>query len=187
MCLVLWWRLGASVFHLVVHLNCKFCRQESRPFINEASLTSSKFAEIVEDVVDKEECTCSICYKICWDKIARIRHERRSHGSHACKTCDENFTSLMKLKYHCNISHAPIENSVAKVPEQKKKAKTSETLTCDACGLTFKHNSHLLRHRREVHRITVYNLDYKIRSSFLFKCYFCESSFTRQSDFKRHE
>ena len=88
------------------NLNCKFCKQEFRPFKNESVLSIADFKQAEIDLINKEDRTCSICLKLCQDKASRKSHQKRTHGQSSCSKCNQTFTSQGKLKYHKTTVHA---------------------------------------------------------------------------------
>ena len=178
--------LEHQIFHLTVHLKCKFCRQDFKPFENQLVSSSTDIVQCQQEVRDKEDVTCSTCFRKSLDVASRIRHEKRSHGSFSCRKCDSTFSSQAKLKYHCKTVHTTesMKKSKLQISDNSKKY---GPFICDDCGSKFKHHSHLLRHTREVHLHTDFNLDYLSTDSLVFACSFCASTFKRKSDVRRHE
>ena len=167
-------------------MKCKFCCQEFKPFNSKSVVTSSNILQREQEIYHKEDRTCSKCFKKCWDKESRLRHEKRTRSSYNCKECDESFSSYMKMKYHSKIVHA------AEGLKNMLKTKVTSCLidtephTCDKCGSKFKQRSHLYRHVKEVHCMLDLNLDYVKQDSIEFKCAQCNKSFWRKSDLRRH-
>ena len=76
--------LEHQILHLIVHLNCKFCRQEFRPFEYRSIVNIYDFKMAEVELRKEEESTCPSFLKVCFDIKSRKRHEKRSHGSHTC-------------------------------------------------------------------------------------------------------
>ena len=171
-----------QILHLVFHLNCKFCKQEFRPFKNESVLSIADFKQAEIDLINKEDRTCSICLKLCQDKASRKSHQKRTHGQSSCSKCNQTFTSQGKLKYHKTTVHA-----VTKKETKETLHATDEMHQCNDCGKQFNQNYNLLRHLKEVHNFTNLNLDYAEVDNFVFKCQECNAAFSRNSCLKRHK
>lgn len=173
--------LEHQILHLVVHMNCKFCQQDFRPFDRKSIVTVTDFKEAEVELFRKEESTCPECWKICPDKTSRKRHQKRTHDDQPCPDCNQSFTSFGRLEYHINVVHSDL----------KKKAKLvnpneDELFECYKCGSKFNKHYNLLRHLKEVHRLTELNLDYAGKDDLAFSCSDCKSTFMRKSHLKRH-
>ena len=131
-----------------------------------------------------EENTCSICFKKYGNKVLRRKHESNSNGTHTCRKCDQSFSSSSKLKYHIKLEHS---ENVTLEQKNPKDDKNDGSIVCSECGSQFNYGYNLLRHEREVHFYTDFNLDYVYDDTFLKKCPLCPVSFHRKSDLKRHQ
>ena len=67
--------LEHQILHLLVHLSCKFCCFEFRPFEKESIVTLGNFTTAERNMIKDENRTCSICFFKCRDILARKRHE----------------------------------------------------------------------------------------------------------------
>jgi len=147
--------LEHQILHLIVHLNCKFCRQEFRPFEYRSIVNIYDFKMAEVELRKEEDSTCPSCLKVCFDKKSCKRHEKRSHGSHTCTDCQQIFTSRGKLNYHCQLVHTGYKNGSTKDPQVNV-----ETFECNECEAKFNKNFNLIRHLKEVHLTTSLNVKY---------------------------
>ena len=177
--------LEHQVLHLIVHLNCKFCRQEFRPYKNKTILSIQDYKKSEFEIYKTENSTCPSCCKEFMDRASRKRHQRRTHGRFLCTDCNLHFSSQRKLQYHQESKHKNISDNES---QQKKQSHHIENqqFTCQRCQATFKYDYTLSRHMKEVHYTTEKNLDYVQTKSLIFRCPECSSSFMRKSYLKRH-
>ena len=175
--------LQHQILHLALHWNCKFCRQDIRPANSLSVVTISDFKREEYKMIKVEEKTCSICLKVCIDKLARKKHEKRSHGNHECQKCKKFFTSIKLLQHHrpCNS----ISSSIDRNKDQDHK-KNESKFECEKCGYTFQKRFSLYRHEKEVHKTTRLNLDYAQMDDLMYQCQKCDAAFMRNSNLRRH-
>ena len=193
--------LEHQILHLVVHLKCKFCCLEFRPFEKESVVTAGDFCKVEKKMIQDEDRTCSICFVKCKNRLTRRRHEIKHHGKrekkHICKICDKSYFYRSSLKHHNDTKHEanrehPCElcsemfSSYIELTEHKRGAHIDES-ECRDCGKSFKYEKNMLRHMKEFHRYTNTNLDYAPKENDLFRCKECDETFLRKSNLKRHK
>ena len=92
------------VLHLVVHLSCKFCSLEFRPFEKESIVTLGDLTKAVRSMIKDENRRCSICFIKCKDRLARIKHAINKHKQKErklkCDICNKSYFNKTSLKYH---------------------------------------------------------------------------------------
>ena len=199
-----------QAFHLVPHLQCKFCKHESRPF-KKSVQTLSDYKKSLKLVESADEKTCGMCLQSFRSVYERMKHEKSSHDgkerNYVCTVCGKSYTNDDALKYHVKVNHEVASN---KIPcDLCGKQFTSErTLQrhnqiaheksplyqdhiCDLCGSKFNRKDALIRHGKEQHYESKVNFAYMdhvedMESLSSVNCEFCEKTFKRKSDLKRH-
>ena len=192
--------LQHQILHLVVHLRCKYCCQEFRPYEQEFIVTKSDYNRTETKMIIDEERTCSICFLECHDKTSRKRHEKKSHlivleKTHACNLCNKSYTNKNALEYHYKAKHqerAQLKSTAIKDKQSaegaRKKVKfEGEKFKCEDCGKSLKFEKSLNLHRKLVHRYTSKNLDYVPDHYLQFDCCECTSKFLRKAELRRHK
>ena len=177
--------LEHQVLHLAIHTNCKFCRQEFRPYDKASVVTVSDFRRAERDMILNEERTCKICFKKCEDKKARKKHELKSHLSQTqkkfqCAICEKRYSNKNALNYHNNAAH----DKKKSLPKEKK---DEGTFQCEDCDKMFSAGKTLVRHMRLVHRYTDKNLDYAPIDNDILACSDCDATFLRDYNLRRHQ
>ena len=197
--------LEHQILHLVVHLSCKFCCFEFRPFEKESIVTLGNFTTAERNMIKDENRTCSICFFKCRDILARKRHEINKHMKKEkklkCEKCHKSYFNKNDLKHHNETKHKTdleykcklcnsLFSSSSKLREHKRSAHIEEIMEgqskCPDCGKSFTLENNMIRHLREVHRYTNTNLDYAPIDSDIIRCTECDETFLRETNFKRH-
>ena len=199
-----------QAFHLVPHLQCKFCKHESRPF-KKSVQTLSDYKKSLKLVESADEKTCGMCLQSFRSVYERMKHEKSSHDgkerNYVCTVCGKSYTNDDALKYHVKVNHEVASNKI--LCDLCGKQFTSErTLQrhnqiaheksplyqdhiCDLCGSKFNRKDALIRHGKEQHYESKVNFAYMdhvedMESLSSVNCEFCEKTFKRKSDLKRH-
>ena len=180
-----------QILHLVVHINCKFCCQEFRPFDKEIIVTMNDFIRAENKMIYTEERTCSICFNRCPDKKSRKRHEVKAHliqtsKTHQCQICDKRYSNKNALKYHCSTKHKD-NTDIPKDDKVEDKETREAEFGCEDCNKQFLSEKSKWRHQREVHRYTIKFLDYAPEDSEQFQCSECSSTFLRKAYLRQHQ
>ena len=195
--------LEHQILHLVVHLRCKFCCLEFRPFDKKSIVTTRDFIEAERNMIKDENRTCSICFIRLKDQTARERHEIRKHRPQEkklkCDLCNKSYLDMTGLKHHNETKHGAIHNhkcelckgifsSYSALSGHKRIAHIEENQSkCSDCEKIFTSKQALIRHKREVHRYTMANMDYAPDDSDILECKECDATFMRESNLRRHK
>ena len=192
--------LQHQILHLVVHLRCKYCCQEFRPYEKESIVTKNDYWKAEWKLIIDEKRTCSICFLKCPDKMSRKRHEIKSHvitleKTHPCTLCNKSYTNKNALAYHYSAKHnrrAQLKSAATKDKQSGEGTKKNNELEekefkCEDCGKTLKFEKSLDLHRKLVHRYTSKNLDYVPDHDLQFDCSKCNSKFLRKAELTRHK
>ena len=191
--------LEHQILHLVVHLRCKYCSQDLKPFEKESIITNIDYRKAERKLIINEDRTCSICFLKCEDKKSRKNHEYKSHKiqnvkTHACHLCDKAYSNKNALGYHYNAKHkecSGIESAATKKQseelEKSEELEEEEKFECEDCGKFLKYEKSLILHRKFVHRYTTKNLDYAPDDDDLFECSESNAKFLRKDVLRRHK
>ena len=198
--------LEQQILHLVVHLRCKFCCLEFRPFDKESIVTTGDFIKAERHMIKDENRTCSICFIKCKDRSARKKHEIRKHSQKEkklkCEICNKSYFDMTGLKYHNETKHGAMHehkcklcnglfSSSTKLSEHKRIEHVGAIIEnqseCSDCGKIFTFKQALLRHLKEVHRYTAENMDYADDDTDTLHCKECDATFLREAHLKRHK
>ena len=154
-----------QAFHLVPHLQCKFCKHESRPF-KKSVQTLSDYKKSLKLVESADEKTCGMCLQSFRSVYERMKHEKSSHDgkerNYVCTVCGKSYTNDDALKYHVKVNHEVASN---KIP-------------CDLCGKQFTSERTLQRHNQIAHEKSPLYQDHI--------CDLCGSKFNRKDALIRH-
>ena len=160
--------LHHQAYHLVHHELCKFCRNEKHKYENVSHKRICQ--ENRKFRYEEENCSCHICYRIFNSKQTKDKHVETQHGNESkvgfiCDECNNPFQSKVALEYHKDVTHRK-DNASFSCVHCKESFKTKHSANvhkrsvhnrrafyCKKCFLTFKLNSHLLRHYRTVHQL----------------------------------
>ena len=198
--------LEHQILHLVVHLQCKFCCLEARPFDKGSIVTERDFMKAERQVIKDENRTCSICFIKCKDRSARKNHEINKHRQKEktlkCEICSKSYFNMTGLKYHNETKHGIMQehrcklcnglfSSSTELSEHKKIEHIESIIEkenrCSDCGKIFTFKRALVRHLKEVHRYTAENLDYAPEGSDTLHCKECDATFLRVANLLRHK
>ena len=197
--------LEHQVLHLVVHLQCKFCCQEFKPFMKTSILNLRDFIYVERQLNSKEANTCSFCYKVYENRNSRRRHETNVHlktsKKHKCDACDRSYLNKDDLNFHKSSSHDHLFNISCEICcakfssnrhllQHKNRHHNDSKINdfqCETCNQTFSYEKSLLRHFKEVHYKTKLNLDYAKLEHLIFICTECDETFKRKSNMIRHK
>ena len=101
--------LEHQVLHLLLHMRCKFCRIEFRPFKKRNSLNITHFVKSEESLMRQDIRTCSHCFKICKNRKMREKHKYNVHVTtekkHKCDQCNRSYLNRNSLNYHKAANH----------------------------------------------------------------------------------
>ena len=130
--------LEHQILHLVVHLSCKFCSLEFRPFEKESIVTLGDFTKAERSMIKDENRTCSICFIKCKDRLALRRHAINKHKQKErklkCDICNKSYFNKTSLKYHNETKHG-----------------TKCEYKCELCIELFPSSTELTKHKRISH------------------------------------
>ena len=202
--------LEHQVFHLVPHLQCKFCKQETRPF-SKMVQSMPDYKKSLQLVNSADEKTCGICLSKFRSPYERKKHEVSIHHNkernHECEVCGKTYSNENALKYHNRSKH---EVSATKIPcyvcgKQFSSERTmqrhnkivhvkspgSQDFVCIICGSKFNRKDALDRHDKEQHYGSKVNFAYvehveDMEALSSVNCELCVKRFKRNSDLKRH-
>ena len=197
--------LEHQVLHLVLHMRCKFCRIDFRPFKNRLSLNKRQLAKSDESLMKQDGRTCSHCFKICKNKKMMEKHEYNVHLTtemkHKCDQCNRSYLNRNALHYHKTAKHqlekysceqCDLEFSSKRYLERHQDIKHNEEIVnyeniCKLCGESFAFDTAMTRHLKEYHYRTNINLDYCKMEHLKFLCDQCDETFKRKAHLMRHK
>ena len=155
--------LEHQVLHLAVHLRCKFCCLEFRPFERESIVTIGDFVKAEWSMFKDENRTCPICFVKCKDILARKKHEINKHMEKErklkCELCNKSYYNKTGLKYHNETIH-----------------ETKYEYKCELCNAILSSSTELREHKRISH------IEEFLESQS--KCRDCGESFTLEQNMK---
>ena len=196
--------LEHQILHLVIHLKCRFCRQEFRPFENNPILTITDFVLADIEIVKTNNNTCKYCLLLLGNEKVRKRHEAYSHHEkekkHKCDQCNLSYLNKSNLQYHTKLKHIGVKYTCEICGKQLSSEKylsthkrlihsersKQENIKCETCGKQFSFKQNLVRHERDVHNEFYVNIDYAKDDDILFRCEHCSELFKRKSNLERH-
>ncbi|XP_033126117.1 zinc finger protein 729-like isoform X2 [Anneissia japonica] len=158
-----------SEFKLRNDLKCKLCGvQFNRRYLYMEHLAYHKAkGEKVEDLdnsVDPDDVTCSLCGRVCTTKQNLHRHmAMHEEKPYACDYCDKKFLHEMSQKEHILSEHPEVDIGID----------MSKTYKCETCPNVFL-------------RRNVYNKHMRKHSNLVYKCSHCDSVFKRKDSVHRH-
>ena len=186
-------------FHMVPHLQCKFCRYQ---------LVDKKFWEKV----------CSICGKICSDALSLKYWHKKIHNSDwACDDCDIKLNRKWNLKRHLievhglELHESDDNDGSQKVDAKKTKdllnvANEKKAIYCSICKESFTKRGDLERHlakhslHQEKQSCHICGKKYTrkdylqqhiklihMKEETIYTCRFCEKEFNRKHNLNKHE
>lgn len=199
--------LEHQIYHLVLHIRCKFCRQENEKceIYNWPVLTYEDYDKADQKEKWINDSTCSTCFHVFKNKQNRENHEATVHKEgekkYTCDNCNRTYSNLNALDYHnktkhgsgtkytCNMCGAQFSTDANLLRHTTAIHEEAAKIECEDCGEYFTRKDNLKCHMKNRHYDTNANMTYvkDVNSLLLIKCELCDQVFNRKSNMLRHQ